>query len=94
MHGTGLVVHAKSKIGQGCTLRHGVTLGITGARTKLDGAPVLDDFVNVGAGAQILGPVRLGEGSVIGAGSIVLQDVPAGATAVGNPGRVISSPTI
>jgi serine acetyltransferase len=90
MHGTGLVVHGKSSIGSGCTLRHGVTIGIKGAQGKLDGAPRLGNSVNVGSGAQILGPITVGDNATIGAGSIVLKNVPAGATAVGNPARLIA----
>ena len=87
-HGTGLVVHARVRLGRGVTLRHGVTIGILGEGD--DGvAPVLGDGVSVGAGAIILGPVHVGDGAAIGAGAVVIHDVPAGATVVGNPARVV-----
>ena len=85
-HFGNIVIHSASKIGANCTLRHGVTIG-----NKYDGgaAPVLEDDVNVGAYAQILGGIRIGKGARIGALSLVLQDVPAGATAVGIPARIL-----
>jgi len=82
-----IVVHSQAKIGANCTLRHGVTIG----NRHNDGpAPVLEDDVELGAYAQILGDVRVGRGAKVGALTVVLQDVPAGATAVGNPARIIS----
>lgn len=89
MHGTGLVVHGKSSIGSGCTLRQGVTIGVKGVPKKWDGAPILGNSVDVGSAAQILGPIAVGDNATIGAGSIVLKNVPAGATAVGNPARIL-----
>lgn len=85
-HGVGLVVNDSTVIGSGVRLRHGVTVGQRSAGGE---SPVLEDGVDVGSGAQILGPVRVGRHARIGAGAIVLVDVPAGATAVGNPARVI-----
>ena len=85
-HGTGLVVHQRCKIGAGCTLRHGVTLG---ERVKNGPVPVLADGVEMGANAVVLGGVFLGSGSVVGAGSIVLHDVPAGAVVAGNPAKIV-----
>jgi serine O-acetyltransferase len=85
-HFGNIFIHSGSKIGANCTLRHGVTIG-----NKHDGgaAPILEDDVNVGAYAQILGGIRIGKGARIGALSLVLQDVPAGATAVGIPARIL-----
>lgn len=90
-HFGGIVIHEKTVIGANCTLRHGVTIG-----TRYDGgpAPVLEDGVDVGAGAQILGRVRVGEGAKIGAMTLVLSDVPPGATAVGVPARIIKREAI
>lgn len=87
-HGYGLVIHSHSIIGAGVTLRHGVTIG---SKTKggLLQAPVLGDRVNVGASAIILGGVKVGNGSVIGAGAVVVKDVPAHAVVAGNPAQVI-----
>jgi len=81
-----IVVSGDSVIGDDVTLRHGVTLGLR--RTGEPGAPVIGNGVDIGAGAKILGPVRIGAGAVIGANAVVLCDVPAGALAVGIPARI------
>jgi putative colanic acid biosynthesis acetyltransferase WcaB len=92
-HGSGLVVHARSEIGANVILRHNTTLGTLNAGTDDDPddglAPVLADGVSVGTASVILGPVHVGSGAVVGAGSVVITDVPAGATVVGNPARVV-----
>ncbi|WP_435011907.1 serine O-acetyltransferase (plasmid) [Tundrisphaera lichenicola] len=85
-HFGNIFVHADSVIGARCTLRHGVTIG---NRTNDGPAPILEDDVELGAYAQILGGVRVGRGAKVGAMSVVLRDVPAGAVAVGNPARII-----
>jgi serine O-acetyltransferase len=85
-HFGGIVVSGDSVIGDDVTLRHGVTLGLR--RTGVPGAPVIGNSVDIGAGAKILGPVRIGAGAVIGANAVVLCDVPAGALAVGIPARI------
>jgi serine O-acetyltransferase len=85
-HFGGIVISGDSVIGDDVTLRHGVTLGLR--RTGVPGAPVIGDGVDIGAGAKILGPVRIGAGAVIGANAVVLCDVPAGALAVGIPARI------
>lgn len=81
-----IAIHPNSRIGANCTLRQGVTLG---DRQNDGAAPTLEDDVELGAFAQVLGPVRVGRGARIGALSVVLSDVPAGATAVGSPARVV-----
>jgi putative colanic acid biosynthesis acetyltransferase WcaB len=92
-HGQGLVVHEGTVIGADCTLRQSTTIGNkTLADGTLSGCPVLGDRVDVGANAVILGPVRIGDDAVIGAGSVVVKDVPAGAVVAGNPARVLRSP--
>jgi serine O-acetyltransferase len=85
-HFGNVVLHAKVVIGANCTLRHGVTIGDRHA-----GGPVprLGDNVDVGAYAQILGGIRIGNNCTIGAMSVVLADVPDGATVVGIPARVV-----
>lgn len=92
-HGWGLVVAPGTTIGRNVTLFHGVTLGTrdriddTGERTNL-GVPTIDDEVWIGPGACVLGPVHVGRGARIGAGAIVITDVPAGAVVVAGPARV------
>lgn len=84
-HFGGIFIHNDAVLGARCTLRQGVTIG---DRHPGGPVPVLEDDVDVGAYAQILGGVRIGQGARIGAMSVVLADVPAGATAVGVPARV------
>jgi serine O-acetyltransferase len=92
-HGWGLVVAPGTVIGRNVTLFHGVTLGTrdriddAGGRTNL-GVPTIDDEVWIGPGACVLGPVHVGRGARIGAGAIVITDVPAGAVVVAAPARV------
>jgi serine O-acetyltransferase len=81
-----IIVHANAQIGARCTLRHGVTIG---NRVEDGPVPVIGDDVELGAYAQVLGDVRIGRGATIGAMSVVLQDIPAGAVAVGVPARLI-----
>jgi len=89
-HGQGLVVHERSVIGANCTLRHGTTIGNKSAEDSA--CPILGNDVDVGAQAIVLGAVRVGDGAVIGAGAVVVKDVPAGATVAGNPARIIREP--
>jgi serine O-acetyltransferase len=87
-HGArGTVIHWDSKIGSHVAFHHNVTLGV---RRTGGGAPTIDDDVEIGPGAVILGEVTIGQGAQIGANAVVLTDVPAGATAVGNPARIIA----
>lgn len=85
-----IVVHAEARIGANCTFRHGVTIG---NRREHGPVPMLEDDVELGAYAQVLGGVRIGRGAKIGALSLVLCDVAAGATAVGVPARVVDTPS-
>jgi serine O-acetyltransferase len=87
-HQHGIVVHGAAVIGDDCILRHGVTLGMRSVARR-DEAPVLGRGVEVGAGAKILGRVRIGDGAAIGANAVVLHDVPAGAHAAGVPARIV-----
>jgi serine O-acetyltransferase len=87
-HGTGVVIGETAEIGDNVTLYQGVTLGGTGfARGKRH--PTVEDDVVVGSGAKLLGPIRVGRGSKIGANSVVIHDVPPNSTVVGNPGHPV-----
>ena len=88
-HGMGVVIGETAEIGDDVTLYHGVTLGGTAWR-KEKRHPTLGNNVVVGAGAKILGPITVGDNARIGSNSVVVKDVPAGATVVGIPGRVIA----
>ena len=85
-HFGGIFIHHMATIGANCTLRQGVTVG---NRIKDGPAPIIGDDVEFGVYAQVLGGIRIGHGCRIGALSVVLCDVPDGATVVGNPARVI-----
>jgi serine O-acetyltransferase len=87
-HGMGVVIGETAEIGDDCTLYHGVTLGGTTWR-KEKRHPTLGNNVVVGAGAKILGPITVGDNARVGSNSVVVKDVPAGATVIGIPGRVI-----
>lgn len=87
-HGMGSVIGETTEIGDNVTMYQGVTLGGTGKHTGKR-HPTLGDNVVVGANATILGPVNIGAGSRIGAGSVVVRDVPHDSTVVGVPGRVV-----
>mgnify|MGYP001767185710 CR=1 FL=1 len=86
-HGAGVVIGETAEIGSGCLRYQGAVLGGT-SKEKKKRHPTLGKNVEVGAGAIILGPLRIGDGARIGAGSVVIRDVPAGATVIGVPGRV------
>lgn len=87
-HGAGLVIGETTEIGDNVTMYQGVTLGGTGKETGKR-HPTVKDNVMISAGAKILGPVTIGEYTKIGAGSVVLKDVPPHCTVVGVPGRVV-----
>jgi serine O-acetyltransferase len=86
-HGMGTVIGETAEIGADVTLYHNVTLGGV-SWEKVKRHPTLEDHVVVGAGAQILGPIRIGAHSRIGANSVVVKDVPPNSVVVGIPGRV------
>ena len=82
-HFGGIVVSGDAVIGDDVRIRQGVTIGLKS--TGVRGAPVVGNRVDIGAGAKLLGDIRIGDGAVIGANAVVLCDVPAGALAVGIP---------
>jgi len=87
-HGSGVVIGETAEIGDRVTLYQGVTLGGTGfARGKRH--PTIEDDVTIGSGAKLLGPVTVGHSAKIGANTVVVQDVPADSTVVGNPGHTV-----
>jgi serine O-acetyltransferase len=87
-HGAGVIIGETTIIGDNCTLYQGVTLGGTG-KEQGKRHPTLGNNVMVSAGAKILGSFKIGDNSKIGAGSVVLEEVPANSTVVGVPGRVV-----
>lgn len=90
-HGQGLIVHGATKIGARCTLRQGVTIGNKTTREgRLTGCPVIGDDVEVGAGAIIIGDIKIGNRVAIGASTVVTKDVPDDYIVVGQAPRMIA----
>src|SRR6201994_3973106 len=87
-HGMGVVIGQTAEIGDDVTLYQGVTLGGTGFATGKR-HPTVQDNVTIGSGPKLLGPITVGHGSKIGAGSVVIHDVPPNSTVVGNPGHPV-----
>jgi len=87
-HGMGVVIGETAEIGDDCTLYHGVTLGGT-SWNKGKRHPTLGRGVVVGAGAKILGPITISDGARVGSNAVVVKEVPAGATVIGIPARVV-----
>jgi len=85
-HPNGIVIHADSVIGPNCIIFQQVTLGLGHG-----GVPTLGGGVSIGAGAKLLGKVHIGDHAVVAAMAVVTHDVPAGATAMGMPARIVSS---
>ncbi|HET9977810.1 MAG TPA: serine O-acetyltransferase, partial [Burkholderiaceae bacterium] len=92
-HGMGVVIGETAEIGDECTIYQGVTLGGTSLGRGTKRHPTLSRGVIVGANAQVLGGFTVGEGARVGSGAVVTKPVPAGATAVGNPARIIAAET-
>lgn len=91
-HGMGVVIGETATVGDDCLIYHGVTLGgkVAQSREECEGRrhPAVGNNVTIGSGATLLGPITIGEGATIGAMSVVLDDVPAGALAVGIPAKI------
>src|SRR3954464_7059716 len=92
-HGMGVVIGETAVVGDGCTIYQGVTLGGTSLYRGTKRHPTLGPGVVGGAGAKILGGFTIGEGARIGSNAVVVKEVPAGATVVGIPGRVVEDAT-
>ena len=88
-HGMGVVIGETAEIGDDCTISHGVTLGGTSLYKGTKRHPTLGKGVVVGAGAKVLGGFTVGDGAKVGSNAVVTKPIPAGATAVGNPARII-----
>ncbi|BBZ51949.1 serine O-acetyltransferase [Mycobacterium heidelbergense] len=87
-HATGVVIGETAEVGDDVTIFHGVTLGGTGADSGKR-HPTVGDRVTIGAGAKVLGPIKIGDDSRIGANAVVVKEVPSSAVVVGVPGQVI-----
>ena len=90
-HGMGVVIGETAEIGDDCTIYQGVTLGGTSLTRGAKRHPTLGRGVIVGANSQVLGGFTVGDGARVGSGAVVVKPVPAGATAVGNPARIIQA---
>ena len=90
-HGMGVVIGETAEIGDDCTIYQGVTLGGTSLYRGTKRHPTLGRGVVVGAGAKVLGGFTVGDGAKVGSNAVVVKPVPAGATAVGNPARILDS---
>ncbi|MFV0665485.1 serine O-acetyltransferase [Denitromonas sp.] len=88
-HGMGVVIGETAELGDDCTIYQGVTLGGTSLYRGAKRHPTLGKGVVVGAGAQVLGGFTVGDGAKVGSNAVVVKPVPEGATAVGNPARII-----
>lgn len=86
-HQGGIVVSGYAVFGDNCVIRQGVTVGLRTPDSP--SAPIIGDNVDIGAGAKLLGPIKIGDNVRIGANAVLLKDAPSGSTAVGVPARII-----
>ena len=86
-HIGGIVVSGDAVFGDDCVMRNGVTVGLRNRGVR--GSPCIGDRVDIGAGAKLLGPIRIGDDVAIGANAVVISDVPSNSVAVGIPARII-----
>ncbi len=93
-HGMGVVIGETAEVGDGCTIYQGVTLGGTSLYRGEKRHPTLGSGVVVGAGAKVLGGFLVGDGARIGSNAVVVKEVPAGATVVGIPGRLVEERSV
>ena len=89
-HGTGIVIGETAKVGHNCSILHHVTLGGSGKK-GVDRHPKVGDGVLLGAGASVLGNIQIGNGCQVGAGTLVISDLPPHCVAVGVPAKIIGS---
>jgi serine O-acetyltransferase len=90
-HATGVVIGETAEVGEDVTIYHGVTLGGSGRETGKR-HPTIGDRVIVGAGAKVLGAIKIGDDSRIGANAVVVKEVPSSAVVIGVPGQIVSRP--
>lgn len=89
-HGQALVVSDRARIGENCILRNGTTIGVATTDESYGGrAPFIGNNVDVGANSILIGAIEVGDNSCVGAGSVVISDVPPNSVVVGNPARVV-----
>ena len=86
-HFGGVIISGDAVFGDDCVLRNGVTVGLRWAGER--GSPIIGNRVDIGAGAKILGPIRIGDDVAIGANAVVITDVPSNSIAVGIPARIL-----
>ncbi|MNP05893.1 Serine acetyltransferase [compost metagenome] len=85
-HCFNIVINPNAIIGKNCTIRHGVTIG---NKNTNDDCPIIGDNVTIGAGAIIIGAIKIGDDVMIGAGAVVTKSIPSNSVAVGNPAKII-----
>jgi serine O-acetyltransferase len=88
-NGLGCVIHPRTEIGDNTKIYQNVTIGGNGRKNGENGVPVIGCDVFIGAGAVLVGPIRVGDGAVIGANTVVTRDVPAGFVIGGSPAKVL-----